>query len=221
MDRELVLAILLIALTGAIVQLGAWWPAVDVTIVDSAWQAERRCWCRVWAPLVPTVIVLCAAAGWAVLEPSNAERVPRTILLISVPFAFVWVRALWRAGKAVLRRPIVRTAGVLGVWWPRIVVSEQFRALLDERAVGAAVAHEHAHLVHRDPVRLWLAQFATDLQWPSPRALRRLDAWRRVLEFARDDDVRRSGIDGADLAAAIVAAARLNVVDRGLPALLG
>lgn len=171
--------------------------------------------------MAPMVLVLFGLSGWAALEPADAERVPRTVLALSVPFACVWIRAMLRAGNGLKRRPEIRAAGVVGLWNPRILISDQFRAAVDERAVAAAAAHEAAHVRHRDPMRLWLAQLATDLQWPSPRAAKRLGAWIRVLEFARDDEAREDGIDGADLAAAILVAVRLHDADRFAAALVG
>lgn len=221
MDRELVLAVLVVALTGLTLQLSAWWPAANSTITESACQAERRCWRHLWLPLVPMALVLCAIAGWAALEPPNAERVPPTVLIITAPFAFVWMRAVWRASQALRQRSPVRTAGVIGLWRPRILIADQFRARVDEWAIAAALAHEAAHVRHRDPLRLWVAQFVTDLQWPSGRAAKRFRAWTRVLEFARDDDARHRGIEGADLAAAIIAAVRSHEPASCEPALTG
>ena len=221
MDREFVLTVLGIVLTGATFQLGVLWRPADSVIAGSTRQAERRYWRRLWVPLAPVVVVLCALAGWAALEPDSSELVPRSLLLLSLPCAFIWMRAIWRALKALLRRPSVRAAGVIGLWRPRIVLSDRFRARIDELTATAAAAHEAAHVRHRDPLRLCLAQFATDLQWPSARAAERLRAWMRVVEFARDDEARRCGVDGADLAAAIIAAVRLHETDRVAPALVG
>ncbi len=219
MDRELVLAVLVVALTGLTLQLGARWPRADSSIMGSACQAERRCWRHLWLPLAPMALVLCAIAGWAAREPRNAERLPPTVLIVTAPFALVWMRAIWRASQALRRRPPVGAAGVIGLWRPRILISDQFRARVDQWAIAAAVAHEGAHVRHRDPLRLWVAQFVTDLQWPSARATSRLRAWTRVLERARDDDARLAGIEGADLAAAILAAVRLSERESSGPAL--
>lgn len=221
MELEIVLAILGAVLTGVTLRLAALWPATESVIARSAQQSERRCWWRVWMPLAPMIIVLCALAGWAALEPENSERVPRSLLLLSLPCAFIWTRAVWRAVKALGRRQGVRAAGVIGLWQPRIVISDQFRARIDDVTAAAAAAHEAAHARHRDPLRLWLAQFATDLQWPSERAAERLRAWLRVVEFARDDEARHAGVEGADLAAAIIAAVRLHDPNERPPALVG
>ncbi len=221
MDRELVLVVLAIVLTGATFQLGALWRPADSVIDGSTSHAERRHWRRLWVPLVPTAVVLCALAGWTALEPDNSEFVPRTLLLLSLPCAFIWMRAIWRALRSFLRQPTVRAAGVVGLVRPRIVISDLFRSSVDDRAVEAAVAHEAAHVRHRDPLRLWVAQFATDLQWPSARASQRLRTWMRVVEFARDDEARRCGVEGADLAAAIIAAVRLYEIEHVALALVG
>ena len=74
--------------------------------------------------------------------------------------------------------------------------------------IRAALAHERAHASNRDPLRIWLAQLITDLQWPWPGAQRRLDAWLDALELARDDEARANGADGAELAAAVLASVR-------------
>ena len=90
-----------------------------------------------------------------------------------------------------------------------MVLSDELIARLDVDALEAVKAHEAAHVRHRDPLRIWLAQLVTDLQWPWPAAQERFTRWRQVLELARDEEARLSGADGADLAAAILLAARM------------
>src|SRR5207247_386237 len=55
--------------------------------------------------------------------------------------------------------------------------------------------------------------------WPSARAAERLRTWTRIMEFARDDEARRR-VDGADLAAAILAAVNLRQPAGITPALV-
>lgn len=214
MDRELVLAVLALVLTGATVQLASFWPTSGAGMTSAGREAERRSWSQLWAPLAPGLVVLCALAGWAAVEPEPSEQPPRSLIALTVPFAFICARAGWRAAKALARRRHVHAAAAVGLFRPRVVVSDRFRGMLDDRAVDAALAHEAAHVRHRDPLRVWLAQLATDLQWPSRRAAARFRTWMRVLEFARDDEARRGGADGADLAAAILAAVRWQAADR-------
>jgi beta-lactamase regulating signal transducer with metallopeptidase domain len=70
--------------------------------------------------------------------------------------------------------------------------------------------HERAHARHWDPLRIWLTQLATDLQWPCPQARERLRRWLLALELARDEEARATGAEGTDLADAILASARFD-----------
>jgi hypothetical protein len=79
---------------------------------------------------------------------------------------------------------------------------------LDDGVIRAALAHERAHALHRDPLRILLAQLITDLQWPWPSARGRLETWLGALELARDEEARAAGADGPDLAAAVLASVR-------------
>lgn len=183
---------------------------LQLSDAPSACGLERECWRGLWMPLVPAALVLFALAGWALLEPDNAERLPNILLVAAIPFAWVWLRAAARALVSLIEPVRVSTAATVGVLKPRIVVSREFERTLDACALSAAVGHEERHRRHRDPLRVWLARVATDLQWPGPSARRRLDRWRYALELARDEEARITGIEGADLAAAIIAAVRLD-----------
>jgi len=98
---------------------------------------------------------------------------------------------------------------------PWILFSPHLAKALDDCAVEAALEHERAHTRHRDPLRIWLAQFAADLRWPWPQAQKRFLEWILALEFARDDEARAAGIDGSDLATAVLASLRFR--DRPTP----
>jgi beta-lactamase regulating signal transducer with metallopeptidase domain len=89
------------------------------------------------------------------------------------------------------------------------VIARELAAALDARELAAVREHEAAHARHRDPLRLLGMQLAADLQWPVPAAARRLVAWRAALELARDDEARRHGVEGEDLASGILTTARL------------
>jgi beta-lactamase regulating signal transducer with metallopeptidase domain len=90
-----------------------------------------------------------------------------------------------------------------------VVVSEEFLRAVPRSVLSAALAHESAHARRRDPLRIWLAQLAADLQWPVPGSARRLSAWLLALEAQRDDEALASGAAAEDLAEAILTAARL------------
>ncbi len=193
MDREILLAGLALLVCGPSLLAAGLVPA-------------RR---AMWKPLVPTVLAAGILVGWALQEPSDSDEsfAPAALVLLA-PMALIWLRAGWRALRA-LRIRARPAAATLGLFRPRVVVAPELRARLDAAELAAVLAHEAAHARHRDPLRLWLAQIVTDLQWPCPRARLRLDTWRRALELARDDEARANGVDGADLAAALVVAAKL------------
>lgn len=208
MDRELALAALILAAVGPALVAGAAWPW-RVARPATARQWEDVCCRAIWMPLLLGAFVFAVLLGWAVIEPKNSERLPTSVLLVSGLFAAVWLRAAARAAWALRQRLSRVPAGTVGFWRPRIVLSDELIAQLDSRALAAVGAHEAGHVRHRDPLRIWLAQFAIDLQWPWPGAWRRFEEWRRVLELARDEEARVGGTDGADLAAAVLTAARL------------
>ena len=209
MDRELVLAGLVVTAVGLTLFAAGPWPR-RVEPSASARQWERASWRALWRPMVPAVVVVSILLGWALVEPDQSDEwLPSSVLIVSGLFMGVWLRAAIRAGVALQERH-PHVAGTVGLWRARIVLSDDLMRGLDADALDAARAHEAAHVRHRDPLRIWLAQVVTDLQWPWPAARRRFDRWRHVLELARDEEARLSGVDGADLAAAIVLAARLH-----------
>ena len=209
MDRELVLAVLAVLFGGGAV-LGSGWRAVRRHEIGDARYLEQVLWRDLWWPLLPLGAVLTALLGWALFEPADAEVPPLALVLASVPFFFLWARALVRAAKRTRMPRGDIAAFTVGLLRPRVVVSPSLVATLDAAALGAAREHELAHVRHHDPLRVWLVELAADLQWPWPAAQQRLLAWRVALELARDEEARHQGVDGADLAAAILAAARLS-----------
>jgi len=169
---------------------------------------EPAVWARLWRPLIAPLYVLAAIFGWAVVDPDDCERVGISVGFLAVAGGCVLLRAVLRANRAAWSENTT-LAGTVGILRPSIRVAPVVSSQLDERALGALIAHEEAHARHRDPVRQLCAQIATDLQWPFPGARRRLSAWRQALEIARDDEAVAAGVDGADLAHAIVTCARL------------
>ena len=222
MDREVLLALLACAIVGPALLVAGAWPQ-RCAQASSARQWERAAWRAVWTPVVPAAIALSMLLGWAAMEPANAEALPAPLIGMSALFAIVWMRALIRAGKAARRRRSHMAAGTVGLWRPRIIVASDFVARLDTDEVRAVYAHEAAHVRHRDPLRICLAQLVTDLQWPWPGARWRFHEWRRALELARDEEARDEGVDGADLASAVLVGAQwptavpcgASLIDRG------
>jgi beta-lactamase regulating signal transducer with metallopeptidase domain len=205
MDRELVLATLACALGGAALAIAG---AIQLRLAPTAdvRELERRAWYRLWLPVLPAALLLAFLTGWALQEPEDSEAANPVLVAMAAGFGLVWLRAIVRAVRAL--RPSDAVAMTSGLIRPRVSVAPAFAARLDERALRAVHAHEAAHARHRDPLRMWLAQLATDLQWPSRRARLRFADWRAALELARDAEACEH-VDGSDLAAALIEAAQL------------
>ena len=207
MDRELVLAVLILAGAGTSLAVCGRW-RVHGRDAPNARSLESRRWLIVWAPTLPAAALIVWLIGWASVEPENAEVVPWSLAVLALLFAVVCIRALVRSIRR-LRIPSHVPAYTAGLLHPTIIISTQLAARLDDEAREAVVEHERAHARHRDPLRVWLAELATDLQWPCSAAIARLNRWQEALELARDEETRRAGVNGADLAAAILEAHRL------------
>lgn len=202
MDRDVVVVAI-----GLVVGATTLHAANLVSRTPATFDDEARAWRALVAPVLPFVAVSAAVAGWAITDPDHDEALKPWTWCVAAAAALVCLRAAWRAWTAVTTSPhgsLVCTRGLLS---PRICVDDQARELLDDAAMEAALAHERAHVERRDPLRIWVASIATDLQWPWPQSGRRFALWRHALEVARDDDARADGARAADLAAAILAIA--------------
>lgn len=209
MERESLVSILIMLLGGVALQPFVWWPSAAPAGLSPA-DLERRSWRRLWYPLVPTLLVAAWLCGWALREP-DPVRDPLdcwVLLAVWLPFGLIFARAAARAAWSLLRIPIDCGVSTVGLIQPQVVFSPFLAKELEDGVIRAALAHERAHAAHRDPLRIWLAQLLTDLQWPWPWAGRRLDVWLEALELARDDEARADGADGADLAAAVLGSVR-------------
>lgn len=209
MGREWLLSMLIVLLGGLALQPLAALERAHST-GDSASELERRSWLRLWYPVAPSLIITAWLCGWGLAEPDPVpDRLgPWALFAAWAPFAVIFGRALLRAGWALLRSPPECGVSTVGLVRPQVVFSPFLAKQLEDAVIHAALAHERAHALHRDPLRIWLAQLVTDLQWPWPSAQRRFDVWIHALELARDDEARAGGADGADLAAAMLASVR-------------
>ena len=209
MERESLLAVLIMLLGGIALQPFASWRWRQA-VGGSPRDLERLSWLRLWCPVVPLLLVAAWLCGWALAEPDPVPDVSVCWLLIlaCVPFALLFARAGARAIWALMRAPFDCGVSTVGLVHPQVIFSPFLAKQLDEGMIRAALAHERAHASNRDPLRIWVAQLVTDLQWPWPGAQRRLDAWLDALELARDDEARANGADGAELAAAVLASVR-------------
>lgn len=208
MDRECCLSLLLALIGGAALLACGWWPAAPAK-AGCARRREKIAWRRIWLPIGPALAFAAALCGWALVEPDPIrESVPDSVILLSLPFALLFARAALRGGWALIADQSDQATATVGLLRPWIVFSPYLAKRLSPPQIEAALAHEQAHARHRDPLRIWLAQLATDLQWPWPQARRRFQQWLIALELARDEEARAGGIEGVDLAEAILASAR-------------
>jgi Zn-dependent protease with chaperone function len=207
-ERESLLSLLIVLLGGVTLQLFAAWPWSGADGSASR-RLERRRWLALWWPAAPTSVVAAWLCGWALSQPDPVlDPVGPFLFIACAPFGVVIVRALVRAAWSLARSPGDCGVATVGLLRPYIVFAPQLAKRLDDCAIEAALAHERAHVRHRDPLRMWAAQLVTDLQWPWNSAQHRFSSWLEALEYARDDEARASGVDGADLAAALVGSIR-------------
>jgi hypothetical protein len=207
-ERESLLCLLIILLGGLVLQCFAAWSPEESGASPSR-QLERLRWLALWRPILSATLVAAALCGWALSEPDPVpDHVGPLVFIVCAPFACLILRAIARALWSLLRPPGDYAIATVGLIWPHVVIAPRLAESLDQRALDAALAHEHAHVRHRDPLRIWVGQFVADLQWPWVGAQRRFAAWLAALEQARDDEARARGIDGADLAAAVVGSLR-------------
>jgi hypothetical protein len=209
MGRETLLTLLILLFGGLVLQplaLLPWRVRIDAPPVV----AERRAWRRLWLPVLPTLVVGAWLCGWALREPDPVTtRFDHGMIIgASLPFLAVALRAGLRALWVLVRQPVELPICTVGFLHPRVVFDPHLARLLEDGPLHAALEHERAHARHRDPLRIWLAQLATDLQWPWPWAHRHFQVWLEILEHARDEEARELGASGTDLAAAVVATAR-------------
>lgn len=209
MGRETLLTLLILLFGGLVLQPLALLPWRAPPAASPA-VAERAAWRGLWMPVLPVLLVGVWLCGWALREPDPVRtRFDHGMIIgASLPFAALALRAGLRAVWVLVRQPLELPICTIGLLRPRVVFDPYLARTLDEAVIHAALEHERAHVRHRDPLRLWLAQLAVDLQWPWPWAHRRLRTWLELLEQARDDEALRHGAAGTDLAAAVVAAAR-------------
>lgn len=212
MEREDLLVVLSFAIFAFAVTVGA---------SLSAWLSpgrfpldERKAWWSLVAPVAVGLTGVCFAVGWALQEPDPANEGPNSFIWVAGAWTIaVLARSLWRGFRTIranrtmdeLSAPIV----TFGIFRRSTVVSRSFREEAAPAVLQAALAHERAHARGYDPLRILVARFVADMQWPFSVASRRLKAWQTALEVRRDRDAVVGGADATALAEAIVLAARL------------
>ncbi len=212
MDRELLLLMLILLVPAPLAVVFGLFPLRSARRMLTGVRREREAWRRLWYPLLPSLFTIAALIGWAVREPADAERLPVAAVLLALTSALLLVRVLIRASHTLRIETRHDDTGTVGIIRSRIVISPTLCRLLDDNALQAVITHERAHASHRDPFRIWLALLATELQGRSAAASHRCGEWRHALELARDEEARQAGVDGSDLAAAILEAVKIRTM---------
>ncbi len=209
MERETLTALLLLILGGLTLQFGAARTSVEPGNADD-WLAERMSWRQLWLPLLPASWIGTCLLGWALAEPDPVrDRMnPVVVVLLAVPFMMIVGRALIRALVSLLKHPTQTRIHTYGLWRPRLYCDAALQSRWTPTEWLATYLHEYAHRRHRDPLRVWLAQIAVDVQWPWPDAQQRFLAWLECLEQLRDLEAVTLGADPMDLATAILKTVR-------------
>ncbi len=217
MERESCLA-MLVVLIGEVVLLGCGWWLPSLVRNGNARQFEEAAWRQLWLPVVPGFAVTAWLCGWALTQPDPVPtRAPISLILTASTFALVFIRAAVRAAWSLVVEQGEPGSATVGLLRPWVLISPRLVRKLDDRELEAVLQHERAHARHRDPLRIWLAQFVTDLLWPWPQAEERLRRWLVALEFARDEEARLAGVQGSDLASAVVTCAQLRAAAPVMP----
>jgi Zn-dependent protease with chaperone function len=154
-DRELVLAVLVLLVCGPALHLFALVPAGSLED-RSGRRLEEISWARLWLPVLPASIALCLLIGWALQEPDHSdERLLPLVFVIVSPFAIVAVRAGARAARALVTSDRA-TAGTVGLLRPRVFFAQALLDALDPEAVAAARLHEDAHVLVLPSLYAWI-----------------------------------------------------------------
>jgi hypothetical protein len=97
---------------------------------------------------------------------------------------------------------------IVGIFHQRLFIARQVLEQCSTAELRAVVAHERAHLQHRDNLLRLLLRCFPDLLSITPIAARLERAWTRASEERADDEVAREGL-GLELASALCKVARL------------
>jgi hypothetical protein len=134
-ERESLLATLIVLLGGLALQLFAAWPE-RIDSRSAARQLERVHWLALWWPAAPALTVAAWLCGWALSQPDPVPaHVGRLIFIATVPFVIVGGRAVARAAWSLCHSPRVYGIVTVGLLWPRILVAPQLAKTLDDHAM--------------------------------------------------------------------------------------
>lgn len=176
----------------------------------AAWQGRAPAFATLF------VFVLLASAAWAGMRHLLAWRRTRRLVARSV----LYHPEHWPALEMALTglphcRQRLRTvatsrtvACTVGLWRHHILLSTGLLTALSPAEIRAVVSHEWGHISRRDPLRLVLLRWCSELLWflPIVRVFAQESA--RAMEEAADDVAVVLTAQPLDLAAALVKAAQ-------------
>lgn len=168
--------------------------------------------CPSHAPTPPAAVSIVAGAlvAWTLVrvarlvagERRGSRRVER-LSLLGRSERSRGVEEVWVAGSP-------RLCHAVGWWRPRVLVSESLRRLVAPGELGAALAHEHAHLRRRDPLAILILRGVGAFQ-PSAFALGAERCFRDEAEIAADAAAANEVGDGLLVASALLAISRVSM----------
>jgi hypothetical protein len=163
---------------------------------------EHVHFCFVHAPTVARVAALALGAWLALLIAAlrDAGRVKRLGQTLGAG-----ARTKGDIGHVATPKAFALT---VGLFRPRVFVSDGLVAALPAELLAAVVAHERCHAARRDPLWRWALGWLSRLHLPSLRR-RLFTAYVRASEEACDAAAARDVGDPVRVAAALVAVARL------------
>ena len=187
-----------------------WWPLVD-HIGAFCFRALEL----LFAPVHDGFhLVILTGLAYALFDRTRAAHLQRRALMGLPGRDPEMGSAVWRAarearvapGRVVVVTGLPNPAFTAGFFRPRIYIASQISEYLNHDELVAVVAHEQAHLLRRDPLRLFLLRaLAATLFW--------LPAMRRLADDLADeaeilaDDAAASRAGNVPLASAILAIA--------------
>jgi len=119
-------------------------------------------------------------------------------------------------GLHVLEAPYP-VACTIGLWRPRILLSTGMIATLSATEMGPVIAHEWGHVMRRDPLRVALLRWCSDVLWWLPIVGALVRDSTRIMEDAADDVSVALTNQPLELAAALVKTAKAQAPPRWSP----
>jgi len=163
-----------------------------------------------------TVAAICVPSFVRFEQRDEPEEVGMLCLLLVMFTAAVFAHSIFRTAMA-WRRSVnaFSVLALVGIWRPRIVMSDEAREILSPKELDMALLHERAHASSRDNLKRFLI-FFTPGAFPRFSSLEQ--AWKRFAEWAADDRATAGNPEcSVSLAGALVQIAKLGKIGEPAP----